>query len=231
MLYFNTVSPSLLNIIRAVSGEPMFQDFRLVGGTALSLYLGHRMSVDADFFSATPFNQQEAVLRLSNLLPGIQVLKSSPHGFAAVFEGVKLDLYTWNTPFLLPPTEEGQVRLAAIPDVAVLKLGAIVGRKEEKDFRDIHELLSRYPLATLLAFYRERVPHHDLRLVIDHLAAAPAADRQAGIVLLRDVDYEKVASDILQAIQHHLADLKDEQTKLAEARLQQRLNELHKKPL
>lgn len=50
MLHLETVSPALLKIIKAVSDEPMFQDFRLVGGTALSLQLGHRTSVDAEFF-------------------------------------------------------------------------------------------------------------------------------------------------------------------------------------
>ncbi len=51
MLHFQTVAPTLLKIIQTISAEPFFQSFRLVGGTALSLQLGHRMSVDADFFS------------------------------------------------------------------------------------------------------------------------------------------------------------------------------------
>ena len=157
MLHLETVTPALLKIISAVSGEPMFQDFRLVGGTALSLQLGHRTSVDA-----------------------------------------------------------------------ALKLDAVINRKEEKDFRDIHALLSVYSLAELLTFYRERILHRELRLVIDHLAAAPAADRQASIELFKPVEYESVANDIILAIQNHLAFLKAEQTRLAEERLRQRLNPLKK---
>lgn len=228
MLYLETVSPALLKIIRAVSGEPMFRDFRLVGGTALSLQLGHRTSVDADFFSEKPFDNRTAEEKLAQLLPDFSVLKESPHGFAGYFEGVKLDLYTWNVPFLLPPVETDGLRIAALPDIAALKLDAIINRKEEKDFRDVHALLSVYSLAELLTFYRERIPGRDLRLVIDHLAAAPAADRQAPIVLLKPIGYENVAADIVHAIQNHLAFLKTEQIRLAEERLRHRLDTLKK---
>lgn len=228
MLHLETVSPALLKIISAVSGEPMFQDFRLVGGTALSLQLGHRTSVDADFFSEKSFDNRAAEEKLAQILPGFSVLKESPHGFAGFSKSVKLDLYTWNIPFLLPPIEADGLRMAALPDIAALKLDAIISRKEEKDFRDVHALLSVFSLAELLTFYRERIPHRDLRLVIDHLAAAPAADRQESIGLFKPVEYDTVAADIILAIQNHLAFMKAEQTRLAEERLRQRLDNLKK---
>lgn len=229
MLYLETVSPTLLKIIRSVSSDPIFQDFRLVGGTALSLFLGHRVSVDADFFSEKAFDKREAETALIHVLPGFVVMKESPHGFAGVYKAVKLDLYTWNVPFLLPPVESDGMRLAALPDIVALKLDAIVNRKEEKDFRDIHALLSAFSLSELLTFYRERIPHRDLRLVIDHLAAAPAADRLQPVKLFRQIDYSEVSADILQAIRSYLTTLKIEQTRLAEARLQQRLEEIKKR--
>jgi hypothetical protein len=57
MLHIETVTPTLLNLIKVICAEPFFQQFRLVGGTALSLDLGHRMSVDADFFTNAAFEQ------------------------------------------------------------------------------------------------------------------------------------------------------------------------------
>lgn len=229
MLYLETVSPPLLKIIRAVSSDPLFQDFRLVGGSALSLCLGHRLSGDADFFSNSTFDKRAAEAALLKWLPGFTIMKESPHGFAGIFEGVKLDLYTWHVPFLLPAVESEGMRMAAIPDIVALKLDAAIERKEEKDFRDIHALLSIHPLAELLAFYKDRIPHRDLRLVVDHLAAAPAANRQPSIVLLRQTEYETVASEIIQAIQQHIADMKATQIRLADERLRLRTEALKKK--
>lgn len=55
MLYYNTVNrllkESLLTLMKAAEFEP----FRLVGGTSLSLQLGHRMSVDIDLFTDSPY--------------------------------------------------------------------------------------------------------------------------------------------------------------------------------
>lgn len=229
MLYLETVSPSLLKIIQTISDEPQFVDFRLVGGTALSLQLGHRLSVDADFFSNHDFNQTEAQQKLAELLPGFSVMKESKHGFAGVFEDVKIDLYTWGVPFQKPSLMSERMRLADMEDIAALKLEAIVNRKEEKDFRDVHALLSVFSLAQMLDFFKQRITHRDLRLVIDHLAAAPAAERSDSIVLLKSIPYETVASDILQAIQQHFDFLRTEHARLAEQRLQQRLENLKTK--
>jgi hypothetical protein len=50
-MYWNTVTPLLKIILIELMNEPLFNKFRLVGGTALSLQIGHRMSVDIDLFT------------------------------------------------------------------------------------------------------------------------------------------------------------------------------------
>jgi len=51
MLYYSTVTELLRSILIKLMAAKEFKDFRLVGGTALSLQLGHRVSVDIDLFS------------------------------------------------------------------------------------------------------------------------------------------------------------------------------------
>ena len=228
MLYFQTVTPTLLKIIRAVSGEPSLRDFRLVGGTALSLYLGHRKSVDADFFSNKDFDKDEANIVLSRLLPGFMVLRKSAHGFAAMYEQVKMDMYTWQMPFLLPAVETDGIRMAALPDIAALKLEAVSNRKEEKDFRDIHALLQRFSLAELLGFFRERYPNHSPRIVTDHLLAAPFVERDPTIGLFSSDPWEIIGADIVGAVTAFYEESTRNRARLEEERLRQRLDNLKK---
>lgn len=47
----NTVNPLLLSTLKKLMESRLFAPFRLVGGTSLSLHLGHRQSVDIDLFS------------------------------------------------------------------------------------------------------------------------------------------------------------------------------------
>jgi hypothetical protein len=51
MLYYNTVNDLLKNSLITLMNAPIFENFRLVGGTALSLQIGHRESIDIDLFS------------------------------------------------------------------------------------------------------------------------------------------------------------------------------------
>lgn len=54
-LHYNTVSPLLSEVLKSLMRANEFSDFRLVGGTALSLHLGHRMSIDIDLFTNAPY--------------------------------------------------------------------------------------------------------------------------------------------------------------------------------
>lgn len=51
MMHWETVTPFLREVLKAVMADSLFNPFRLVGGTALSLYRGHRKSVDIDLFT------------------------------------------------------------------------------------------------------------------------------------------------------------------------------------
>src|ERR1035437_10853926 len=55
-LHFNTTSKQLLTILKTLMAAKEFNAFRLVGGTALSLYRGHRESIDIDLFSDAPYD-------------------------------------------------------------------------------------------------------------------------------------------------------------------------------
>ena len=55
-LHYNTINPLMLRVLNILMGAIEFKDFRLIGGTALSLYRGHRESVDIDLFSDAPYD-------------------------------------------------------------------------------------------------------------------------------------------------------------------------------
>lgn len=54
-MYWNTVSPLLKQVLIDLMQEELFSPFRLVGGTSLSLQIGHRVSVDIDLFTAADY--------------------------------------------------------------------------------------------------------------------------------------------------------------------------------
>jgi nucleotidyltransferase AbiEii toxin of type IV toxin-antitoxin system len=138
-------------------------------------------------------------------------------------------MYTWAVPFQLPPIESDGIRLAGLPDVAALKLEAIINRKEGKDFRDIYALLQGFSLKTLLDFFHERYPHHSLRVPTDHLLAAPFVERDLSILLFQKTSWEETASFIAKAVKLFYEEKKKEKEALEAKQLQQRLENIRRK--
>lgn len=55
-MFWNTVTPLLKNILLNLMSSEIFDPFRLVGGTSLSLQIGHRMSVDIDLVTDAAYD-------------------------------------------------------------------------------------------------------------------------------------------------------------------------------
>jgi predicted nucleotidyltransferase component of viral defense system len=126
------------------------KDFRLVGGTALSLMLGHRRSIDIDMFTAT-YTKSDVLLQtmrkyyprteIRDIAFGIQMYLKVPGSK----HELKVDLMC-NEEYIRPFFEEEGIRIAHIADIAAMKLEAITTRKEKKDYWDIAEILGKYSL-------------------------------------------------------------------------------------
>lgn len=207
MLHLETVSDGLAKLIRLVCANPAFDQFRLVGGTALSLYYGHRISVDADFFTDKSFDKHFLDYELVQAMPGIFKVSESQYGSTWVTDSIKVDFYDWKVPFIQPSVLEDGFRLASIEDIAAYKLDAAVGRKTEKDFRDIAQLLDRFSLDSLLGFYRQKYPYNSPKIVIEHLLAIDSVDADDTLVLLNLITWVEVKQQILAAVDNHLAGL------------------------
>ncbi len=52
-----TISHEVAKTVARLAGLEVLQGFYLAGGTALALHLGHRRSVDLDFFNSQPFGE------------------------------------------------------------------------------------------------------------------------------------------------------------------------------
>jgi hypothetical protein len=191
----------------AASVDPVRDSFWLTGGTALAAYyLGHRLSEDLDFFTATPHAVPLAVHAIRDPLaaagfeitvvrdfPTFAELSASGHG-----EVLKIDLAE-DTPFRLAPTRPGAaegVALDSLEDISANKLSALFGRSEPKDFVDVYFLTrERAPLEVLVGEARRK------HLGIDDywLAQAYARARHVNVLprMVRAVDLEEMRSFFL----------------------------------
>ena len=173
MLYKEAVSPGILDILNKFMEANELKAFRLVGGTALSLQLGHRESVDIDLFSFREFPKDILRDTLKNILTNLSELEIGERSLSFYTNNIKVDFYAMSNPFIRPELIEDNIRMAAIEDIAAMKLDAITSRATKKDYYDIAELLNKYTFKTLLGFYIEKYPECRTRNVIDIIKDIP----------------------------------------------------------
>ena len=156
MLHKETVDTSTLELLKRLMADERLKDFVLVGGTALSLQMGHRISVDLDLFVNQDFEAEE----LREYMEQTYHLETDYLAFATVkgeIHGVQVDCIAHSYPWVRPFVEEEGIRLASMEDICAMKLNAIAGNGTRiKDFIDVAYLSSLYSLNQMLSFYEEK---------------------------------------------------------------------------
>ena len=167
-LYLNTVSDHLWNALNKLMAEPAFDTFRLVGGTSLSLQLGHRESIDIDLFTDAPYGSidfemlQEVIL---GLFPYVDITFKGAVGMGTSFfvgetekNSIKLDLF-YTDPFVYPLLKEKGIRFSCVNEISAMKLEVVGQGGRKKDFWDLHEILESRSLESLIDSYMKRYPY------------------------------------------------------------------------
>ena len=175
------------------------QGFYLAGGTAVALHLGHRRSVDLDWFTRAGIAEP---LRLAQELreqrvPFVvrQVAPGTLHGSV---RGVRVSLLGYRYPLLagLRPWRGG-IRIAARPDLAAMKLAAVAQRGAKKDFIDVYALGTQsFSLRKMLRWYQQKYAVQDIAHLLYSLAYFDDADRERMPVLRWDVDWPEMRETI-----------------------------------
>lgn len=178
MLSLRTILPNTLELLKQLSNRPEFTSMRLVGGTALALQLGHRQSVDLDFFSTQPFDQ-EAIISIFRQIGICTIINKTKNILQVDLNGIKVDVvnyscYDWIDQ---PICEEGII-LASAKDIAAMKINAIIGRGSRKDFVDLYVLLKHYSLKEIMAFYHTKYPDYSEYRALLSLTYFEDADQQ-----------------------------------------------------
>ena len=156
MLHKNTVSHAMWELMKRLMKDALLKDFVLVGGTALSLKIGHRMSVDIDLFTVDNFDARK-ILRHLELSYGAETSHHNTNSIMTFINDIKVDLVSHKYPQIEPAEIIENVRIISIEDIGAMKLHAIVqSGKRYKDFVDMYHLLEHNSLQTYLNAHQKK---------------------------------------------------------------------------
>ena len=196
MLHTATVEPGTLGLLNRLMAEPDLAPFNLVGGTALSLRIGHRLSYDLDLFG---FPDALNIPLISSLLVDYghaEVQTASKNIFSVWIEGIKVDFVRYQYGLLRPVSILEGIRLVSLEDIAAMKLAAVAGRGRKRDFADIYFLLDHFSLPAMIDLYQEKYPDGNRFLLLKSLDYFEDAEEDNDPVFLQPADWSSIKKRI-----------------------------------
>ena len=208
----NIASPLLMECLRKIMANKAFDNHYLVGGTALALQRGHRISIDIDMFTNALYgemNTEEIKKVLIEMFPYTENLDRLDETLMvySLYVGnssddcIKLDICYDDNP-VFPLVQIEGIRMVSEKDIAAMKLNAIAqDRQRKKDFWDIHDLLETYSIEDMVSFALKRYPWSlTLDKIIDSFKRLHSFDDYTEIKCLKGKYWEFVVEDLLEQI-------------------------------
>lgn len=205
MLQYQTVAPATLDLLKMIAAEPAFSAHRLVGGTALALQYGHRLSVDLDFFSDKPMEYEEIVASIKSF-GRVEIASRSKFINSFFINDIKVDFVALPYAWLEAAVWQDGIRMGGIKDIGAMKLAAITNRGSKKDFIDISLLMNELGLHQMMDCYQQKYPDAMKMMVLRSLVFFEDAEAEADPVMLIPYDWNSVKAQIVAETRKLLSD-------------------------
>lgn len=195
-LHKEILKEQTLKLLINISADLRFDQFYLVGGTALALYLGHRESIDLDFFSqrdfpANIFDRYEGAKSFLSKFPG---------SIECICDDVKLMFFFFAYPRAEAIRVVDGIRLASPVDIGLMKLLALAGRVTKKDIVDLYYIDKEIiEIKELFEIYQKTYPKGAFNIYasVKQLLNKEELDKQPDpFVLSNNYDWEEIYNSV-----------------------------------
>ena len=155
-MFPRTLSQLAQNTLALLGKQEFIRQTYLAGGSSLALQLGHRKSIDFDFFTEKELDLK----KVKKLMQSIGVYKSeseTPKTLVGEFNRIKFSLFHYPYKLIDETNQFGGINLANIRDIAAMKLAAITDRGTKKDYIDLYFLAkNKFSFEKMFVFYNKK---------------------------------------------------------------------------
>lgn len=154
-MFTKTLLPDTVRALKLVSDISIVKKSYLAGGTALALHLGHRISIDLDFFTPQIFNERTLAGELSQL-PEYKEEGTAWRTVWGKVANTKFSLFYYEYPLIKKTIPFAGIQMLSKEDIAAMKIHAIETRGTKRDFIDLYFLTKEFTLEQMLKFYDQK---------------------------------------------------------------------------
>lgn len=202
-MFTQTLHSKAKSVLKKLNQIKDIEELYLAGGTALALQLGHRVSVDLDFFSQDILNTQALKATLSQAGLKYTISNESPGTLDLIMENVKTSFLEYRYPVLHEFSNYENIKIASVLDIACMKITAISSRGSKKDFYDLWIILQHCSLIEIIEALKQKYEgvNYSMSHIFKSLLYFDDAELDPEPVLLVDTNWEKVKRDITKKVE------------------------------
>jgi len=164
-VFTETLSKNTKEALALLGKSGVLKDAYLGGGTAAALQLGHRISIDLDFFTSKRFDANKKAKALKEL-GNFSIEQISWGTLQGYFKKVRFSLFVYEYPVLFHFKIFHNIRVLDIRDIGAMKIAAISDRGVKRDFIDLYFICKEgIPLSYLLKLYDRKYKKLKINLV------------------------------------------------------------------
>jgi len=177
------------------------KNFYLVGGTGLALQIGHRKSIDLDWFSKKSFSVRQLKIKLKKI-GKLKIIQEEEFTLNCVLDGVRLSFFRYPYKNISSLIKYENIKLASIKDIACMKIDSISSRGSKKDFIDLYFILKKFSLEELLKMFDKKykgIEYNRLH-ILKSLSYFEEAEKDPMPIMLKDIKWSDVKNKIKEEV-------------------------------
>lgn len=208
MLHTSTVDPRTFSLLKELMVIPSLQDANLVGGTALALRYGHRISVDLDLFFSDYKPDFELIQNQLEQKFGNNFVFDKSYSSIGLFcyiYDIKVDIVYFPFNRIAEIEVAENIRIYSDFDISAMKIYAILKRGQKKDFWDLFELLKVYSVKQIFECYEKKFPNNQMLISIPNaITYFDDAEQTQDPISLKGQTWESVKDFIRLKVREYL---------------------------
>lgn len=196
-MFEETLPKNAKNSLAILTKSGILKDAYLAGGTALALQIGHRISVDFDFFTRKEFDEKIFVQRMRRLPLDFELERTDWKTILGYINKTRFSLFFYEYPLLAKPHKFLGINICDIKDIAPMKIAAISDRGTKRDFIDLYFIIAAEKLFTLrqiLDLYdrKFKILRQNKLHILKSLVYFDDADQNIAPKMLKNADWQEI---------------------------------------
>ncbi|MEA1963869.1 MAG: nucleotidyl transferase AbiEii/AbiGii toxin family protein [Candidatus Aerophobetes bacterium] len=187
--------------------------FYLAGGTALALELGHRVSLDFDFYTEEELDPETLLQNFQKHFKNVQLIRRAENTLILSIDNVEVSLFSYPYPLISPLIKTPEVNLASMEDICAMKIVAIIQRGTKRDFIDIYFLLKEFGLERIFTLaqkkYRGLFNKYLALQALTYFVDADKEKKEKRTNISTEISWDEIKKELIKTAgdfkKHHLS--------------------------